>query len=97
MTVTREQVRKLMEELAKHNKLGRAAMMAGMSPKTARSYRESGEGPKRRQRRGRTRQDPFESDWEEIVEMLSKTPELNARTVFDFLNEQAVREGGEEK
>lgn len=97
MTVTREQVRKLMEELAKHNKLGRAAMMAGMSPKTARSYRESGEGPKLRKRRGRTRQDPFESDWEEIVEMLSKTPELNARTVFDFLNERAVKEGGEEK
>ena len=43
--VTDQQVRKLMDELNKHGQLGMAAMRAGMDPKTARKYRDSGKLP----------------------------------------------------
>ena len=38
MRTTDGQVRKLMEEMSKHGKLGRAALRAGMDRKTARKY-----------------------------------------------------------
>lgn len=36
----------------------------------------------------RTRKDPFEKDWDEIAQLLSDLPELQVRTIFDFLQEK---------
>ena len=63
--VTDAQVRKLMEEMSKHGKLGRAALRSGMDRKTARKYVASGQLPseQRQPRSWRTRPDPFAEDW----------------------------------
>ena len=43
MRTTDAQVRKLMEEMSKHGKVGRAALRAGMDRKTARKYLGEGQ------------------------------------------------------
>ena len=40
-----------MEELSKHAQIGRAAMKAGMDPKTARKYRDAEKLPSEMRRR----------------------------------------------
>jgi hypothetical protein len=42
---TDAQVRKLMVEINKHGQLGKAALRAGMDPKTARKYASAGKVP----------------------------------------------------
>ena len=37
-----QQVRRLMEEMSKHGRIGKAAMRSGMDRKTARKYVEAG-------------------------------------------------------
>ena len=63
------QVRKLMEEMTKHGRIGVAAMKADMDRKTARKYLESGQLPseQRKDRSYRTRPNPFEEHWSELV------------------------------
>lgn len=89
--VTDRQVRKLMEEMAKHGRIGLAAMRAGMDPKTARKYLDSetlpSETPKE-PREYRTRPDPFERDWPEVEQRLELEPSLEALTVFEYLLEK---------
>ena len=79
-----------MEEMSKHGRIGHAAMKADMDRKTARGYVASGKLPseKTTTREWRTRQDPFEAHWPEIEERLRLTPELEAKTLFDVLQEQ---------
>lgn len=62
--VTDAQVKKLMDELEKHGRLGVAAARAGMDRGTARRWREAGALPSetRKPRTYRTRKDPFEED-----------------------------------
>ena len=43
--VTDQQVRKLMEEMAKHGELGLASMLAGMDRATGRKYLRMGKAP----------------------------------------------------
>jgi len=88
--VTDAQVRKLMEEMSKHGRIGDAAMKAGMHRETARKYVAAGELPSTMAapRDWRTRLDPFEEDWPEIEARLRATPELEAKTVFELLQEQ---------
>lgn len=88
--VTDSQVRKLMEELSKHGKVGLAALRTGMDPKTARKYSRSGKLPSQSKsaRSWRTRPDPFEEVWPEIERMLDLAPELQAQAVFDLLQEK---------
>ena len=80
MPVTDAQARKLMEEISKHGRVGRAAMMANMDRKTARKYLSAGKLPSelREPRTWRTRQDPFEQDWPWVEEQLRDAPELEA-------------------
>lgn len=89
MVTTDAQVRKLMEELKKHGKVGLAGMRAGMSRNTASKYRKLGKLPSelKKPRTWRTRQDPFEEDWEEIAEKLKEAPELEAKALFEHLME----------
>lgn len=79
-----------MEELSKHEGIGRAAMKAGMDRTTARKYIEAGKLPSElvAPRTWCTREDPFAEDWEEVVAMLSETPELEATTIFAMLTEK---------
>ena len=87
MLTTDAQVRKLMEELSKHGKVGLAGMRSGMSPNTVRKYSRLGKLPSelRGPREWRTREDPFEDDWPEIAGWLKDAPELEAKTLFELL------------
>ena len=40
-------------------------------------------------RQYRTRADPFAEDWEQVEQMLSEAPELEAKTLFAWLSEQS--------
>jgi hypothetical protein len=59
--VTDQQVRKLMEEMARHGKVGLASMRVGMDRTTGRKYLRQRKLPSelRRPRSWRTRPDPF--------------------------------------
>ena len=85
--VTDAQVRRLMEEVAKHGEVGLAAMRAGMHRETARKYLESGRLPSesKAERTWKTRPDPFDADWEDLKARLKVAPELEAKTLFEFL------------
>ncbi len=90
MTVQDAQVRKLMEEMTKHGRIGVAAMRAGMDRKTARKYVASGKLPSelKQPRTWRTRKDPFEADWPWVEAQLEISPELEAKTLFEALQEK---------
>ena len=88
MLCTDHQVRKLMEEMARHGKIGVAALRAGMDRKTAGKYVREGKLPSelRETRTWRTRSDPFEEVWPELAAMLSDADELEAKTLFEYLH-----------
>jgi len=88
--VSDAQVRKLMEEMSKTGRIGRAAMKAGMDRKTARKYVQGRKLPSEiRQPRGwRTRKDPFVDHWPKVEARLEEEPTLEALTLFDWLVEQ---------
>ena len=85
--VTDVQVRRLMEEKAKHGKTGLAAMRSGMHRDTARKHLEAGKLPSELngERTWRTRQDPFADDWGDLRSRLKDAPELEAKTLFEYL------------
>ena len=87
MRATDTQVRKLMDEMRKHGQVGKAGLRAGLSPNTARRYIRSGRLPSEMQepRDWRTREDPFEADWEELRGRLVDAPELEAKALFEDL------------
>jgi hypothetical protein len=60
------------------------------SRKTASKYQQLGKLPSelKRARAYRTRSDPFEEDWSELEKMLQDAPELEAKTLFDWLCER---------
>jgi len=88
--VSDAQVRKLMEEINKTGRIGRAAMKAGMDRTTARKYVTARKLPSelRRPRDWRTRPDPFAEHWPEVESRLVDEPTLEARTLFEWLLEQ---------
>lgn len=87
MLTTDGQVRKLMEEMSKHGRLGVAAMRAGMDRKTARKYVREGQLPSMlaQPRDWRTRPDPFAAVWLELAARLKDAPGLEAKTLFEDL------------
>jgi hypothetical protein len=90
MTVTNEQVKKLMIESSKIGISG-AALKARMSEKTARKYRKLGKLPSelRYKREYRTRIDHFEGDWDEVSGMLQVSDgKLEAKTIMQYLIEK---------
>lgn len=91
MTVKDAQVRKLMEEMSKHGRIGRASMMSGMDRKTGKKYVLRGQVPSelKTSRTWRTREDPFEEDWSRVESMLEVAPALEAKTIFDWLLENS--------
>ena len=83
-------VMKLMEEYSKTNNLTKSALRADMDPKTARKYVKANKLPSQLKKRHcwRTRKDPFAEDWPECGDMLETGPELQAKTLFDWLCEK---------
>jgi hypothetical protein len=78
-------------EKSKHGKTGRASMRAGMDRKTGRKYIRLGQLPSElgvKERLYRTREDVFAEDWPMIEKMMTDAPALEAKTIFDWMNEE---------
>ena len=91
MTATDAQVRIIMREREKGRTQEQAAASANLrSRKTAAKYERVGQLPSalKRSRSYRTRADPFVEDWPVIEEMLVAAPELEAKTLFEWLCDQ---------
>src|SRR5665648_813226 len=91
MTITDAQVRLIMKERTKGKTQEQAAIKANVrSRKTVQKYEQTGQMPSEmKQARGyRTRIDPFEADWAEVKKKLEDAPELEAKTLFEWLNER---------
>jgi hypothetical protein len=90
VSTTDAQVRKLMEEMTKHGRIGLAAMRAGVDRKTARKYVAVGKLPSElgQPRNWRTHEDAFLDHWPELEAMLTEAPALEAKTLFEVLVEK---------
>lgn len=79
-----------MQEIEKHGKLGLAAVRAGMDRKTARKYVKLGRLPSelKEPRWWRTRANPFKEDWPWVEGLLRTSPGLEAKTLFEALQER---------
>ena len=85
--VTDQQVRRLFMLNEKEKSRTIAAAKAGMDSKTAGKYLKIGKLPSQIKcnHDWRTRKDPFEEDWHEILEMLDINPGLEGKTIFEYL------------
>jgi hypothetical protein len=90
MVTPDRKARKLMEEYQKTGSLSKAALRADLDRKTARKYLKSGKLPSelRQERHWRTREDPFTEHWPEVRAMLEVAPELEGKTLFEWLAER---------
>ena len=87
---TDHQVRRLRMLIQTERTQAIAAAKAGMDEKTARKYLKS-RGLPSQSKEGhlyRTREDPFEREWEEIRAKLTLNPGLEAKTLFDALQRE---------
>jgi transposase len=68
----------------------KAADKAGMSDSSARKYLQSGQMPEEMAKihDWRTRPDPFEASWNQIVALIESNPGLEAKTIFEYLQRQ---------
>ena len=84
--ITDRQVRQLRKLLAAGETLSRAAWKTGMDRKTARKHR-TGKLPSERaaDHDWRTREDPFADVWDSVFEQLEANPDLQAKTLFQWL------------
>jgi len=92
MTATDAQVRIIMRERRKGHTQEQAAVKANLSScKTVRKYERLDKLPSelKQPRTYRTRSDPFEEGWGELERMLQEAPELEAKTLFDWLCERS--------
>jgi len=89
MTVTDEQVRKLMKEHTKSSNIEISAMRSGMSRKTGGKYLQNGKLPSEQKvvHSWRTRKDPFSKHWVEIRQKLSDNPDLEGKALFEWFCE----------
>lgn len=91
MTATDAQVRVVMRERDKGRTQQQAAVRANLrSRRTVSKYERLGQLPSTvtTPRSYRTRSDPFVEDWPELAAMLERAPELEARTLFEWLSER---------
>lgn len=88
--VTDQQVRRLRMLIQTEKTKVIAASKAGMDEKTARKYLKHGKLPSqcKEEHNWRTREDPFEQEWEWIKEKLETNPGLEAKTIFEALKRE---------
>jgi hypothetical protein len=82
----------MMRERRKGRTQEQAAVKANLkSRKTVARYERLGQLPSelKQPRKHRTREDPFVADWPQVAQMLSDAPELEAKTLFEWLCEQS--------
>jgi hypothetical protein len=84
------EVKLYMQERRKGTPQRLAAARAGMSERTARKYEHAGQPPSalKRPHDWQTRKNPFEQDWEWVVEQLKRDPALQGSTLFALLCER---------
>jgi hypothetical protein len=87
--VSDEQVKRLWRLAGQKLSLEIASAKAGMDPKTARKYLQDRRLPSemRQKHTWRTRPDPFADSWEEIRQLLAVEPGLQAKTLFEHLQQ----------
>jgi hypothetical protein len=81
----------MMRERSKGRSQEQAAVKANLkSRKTVSKYELLGQLPSelKHARSYRTRHDPFREDWPEVEQMLAGAPELEAKTLFEWLCER---------
>src|SRR3954470_3484076 len=85
--VSDQQVKRLWRLAGQKLSLEIASAKAGMDPKTARKYLQDRRLPSemRQKHTWRTRPDPFADAWEEIRQFLIAEPDLQAKTLFEYL------------
>lgn len=90
MAVTDKQVRLLKMVYEKTGSIETSSARAGMCRQTGSKYLKCGILPSEvdRERDWRTRADPFAADWSTVEGMLSDAPELEAKSLFEWLCEQ---------
>ena len=89
--VTDVHVRRLFRLLGQGQSLSRAACRAGIDRKTARRYWNMKRLPSElvgQPRRWRTRVDPFAAVWPEVAEWLEVAPNLQAKTLWSWLQQK---------
>jgi transposase len=88
--VTDQQVRRLVLLMNSEKTKATAAAKAGMDEKTARKYVKLGKMPSeiKKIHDWRTREDPFEPDWDQIKELLDANTGLEAKTIFEYLQRE---------
>ena len=76
--ITDYQIRRMREAMNREKTLEQAAVVAGMDVRTARKYK-SGKLPSEMKpvHVWRTRKDPFEKTWSEILPFLERSPEVD--------------------
>jgi hypothetical protein len=90
MPVTDQQVRKLMQEYIRTERVEVSSLRAGINRKTGGKYIHSGKLPSEQKvlHTWRTRPDPFSAHWAEMHQKLSECPDLEAKALFEWLCEQ---------
>lgn len=85
-----KQVRSLFQLMSEGKTQEQAALKTEMSSRTARRYLHLEQLPSECQspRYWRTRQDPFHEVWDEVVEFFRDDPLLEAKTIFEWLQQQ---------
>ena len=88
--LTDKQVRRLFLEMNKQKSKSLAAARCDMDEKTARKYLREGKLPSqlKKPRNYRTREDPFDSVWEECQSLLEPNPGLEAQQLFQHLQRE---------
>jgi len=94
--ITNQQYQRLMSEYKKNGKIVVSAMKADIHPQTASKYLEAARPPDELQAKHtwRTRRDPVAGIWERAEQMLSATPELAAKDLFDYLWRMSGEQSG---
>jgi hypothetical protein len=92
--ITQKQYQRLMSEYEKTGSKVISALKADVHPQTARKYIDAATSPEQLQKphTWRTRPDPLEQVWPQVVAMLRDAPELEAKTLFEHF--QASPESG---
>ena len=90
MTVTDKQVMMMQKVMSEEGRLGVAALKSGMSRQTAAKYYREGKLPSEltKPRAWQTRSNPFEEVWTEVVSLLEESPGLEAKSIFEELDER---------
>ena len=83
--ISKTQYRRLYKMINEGNTIKDASAKAGIDPKTARRYLSKDNPLQSPNHNWKTRKNPFEVVWEEISNMLSLQPRLEAKTIFSYL------------